>query len=156
MTPALRLLTDTGIPFTSHSFVYEEKGGTAVSSREIGVDEHLIIKTLIMETDAKLPLIVLMHGDRKVSTKDLARFIGVKSVAPCLPETAEKHSGYQVGGTSPFATRKPMTVYLEKSILELEVIYINGGRRGLILGMKPQHLVDLLKPQLVQVARSSP
>ena len=152
MTLAVRELLKHEVPFTHHLYNYEEKGGTAVSSRELGVPEHNVIKTLVMETDSKEPLIILMHGDRNVSTKQLAREIGVKSVAPCVPATADKHSGYQVGGTSPFGTRRTMPVYLEKTIAELDRIYINGGKRGYLVGMAPSELIRVLKPILVQVA----
>lgn len=152
VTAAVRMLREHGIAFEPHLYPYEERGGTAVSSRELGVDEHLVVKTLIMETDAKDPLIVLMHGDRKVSTKELARAIGVKSVAPCAPEVAHRHSGYQVGGTSPFGTRKAMPVYLQKSIAELDRIYVNGGAKGFLVSLAPRDLVTLLRPVLVDVA----
>jgi Cys-tRNA(Pro) deacylase len=152
VTPAVRVLRAARVAFTGHCYAYEEQGGTAVSSRELGVDEHAVIKTLIMEDDRKRPLIVLMHGDSEVSTRKLARHIGVKGVAPCSPEGASRHSGYLVGGTSPFGTRKLMPVYLEHSILDLPRIYINGGKRGYLVGIKPQVLVELLKPELVEVA----
>jgi len=151
VTPAVRLLRAAGVSFAEHPYAYEEKGGTAVSARELGVDEHSVVKTLIMEDERKSPLIVLMHGDRQVSTKELARVMGVKSVVPCAPETAFRHSGYQVGGTSPFGTRKHMPVYLEESILELPQIYINGGKRGFLVGIDPKDVVRLLKPVLVRV-----
>jgi len=151
VTPAVRLLRQEQVSFTAHPYDYEEKGGTAVSARELGVDEHAVIKTLIMEDDRKNPLIVLMHGDRQVSTKELARVIGARSVTPCAPAVADKHSGYQVGGTSPFGTRKPMPVYLEETILDLPKIYINGGKRGFLVGLDPQEVVQLLKPMLVRV-----
>jgi len=152
VTPAIRLLRQEQVAFTPHLYSYEEKGGTAVSARELGVEEHRIVKTLIMEDDRKQPLIVLMHGDRQVSTKELARFIGAKAVAPCPPAVADRHSGYQVGGTSPFGTRRAMPVYLEETILELPMIYINGGKRGFLVGLAPQDVVRLLKPTLVRVA----
>lgn len=151
VTPAVRALRAAGVSFTEHPYPYEEKGGTAVSSRELGVDEHSVVKTLIMEDERKNPLIVLMHGDLQVSTKELARLLGVKSVAPCTPETALKHSGYLVGGTSPFGTRKSMPVYVEETILELPRIYINGGKRGFLVGLDPREVVRLLKPVLVKV-----
>ncbi len=151
VTPAVRALRAAGVAFTEHPYAYEEKGGTAVSARELGVDEHCVVKTLIMEDERKNPLIVLQHGDLQVSTKELARVMGVKSIAPCTPETAQKHSGYLVGGTSPFGTRKAMPVYLEETILELPRIYINGGKRGFLLGIDPQEVVRLLKPVLVKV-----
>lgn len=151
-TPATRLLRARGIPFTEHHYRYEEHGGTRVSAHELGVDEHAVVKTLIMEDDAGRPLIVLMHGDREVSTKQLARTIGARSVAPCRPDVANRHSGYLVGGTSPFGTRKPMRVYMEKTILDLPLVYINGGSRGFLVGIAPRDLVTVLSPTLVQVA----
>lgn len=151
VTPAIRLLREKKVAFSEHLYAYEEKGGTAVSSRELGVDEHAVIKTLVMEDEAARPLIVLMHGDRQVSTKELARQIGCKTVAPCAPATADKHSGYQVGGTSPFATRKAMPVYLEETIAELPRIYINGGKRGFLIGLEPGELIRVLEPTLVKV-----
>lgn len=151
VTPAIRLLRQEIVAFTAHPYAYEEKGGTAVSARELGVDEHAVIKTLIMEDDGRNPLIVLMHGDWQVSTKELARVIGVRSVSPCTPAVADKHSGYQVGGTSPFGTRKVMPVYMEETILEFSRIYINGGKRGFLIGLDPREVVRLLKPTLVKV-----
>jgi Cys-tRNA(Pro) deacylase len=151
VTPAVRLLRQEQVAFTAHPYAYEEKGGTATSARELGVDEHAVIKTLIMEDDGKNPLIVLMHGDRQISTKELARVIGARSVTPCAPAVADKHSGYKVGGTSPFGTRKAMPVYLEETILELPRIYINGGKRGFLVGIDPQEVVRLLKPTPVKV-----
>lgn len=151
VTPAVRALRAAGISFTDHPYAYEEKGGTAVSSRELGVDEHTVIKTLVMEDDRKEPLLVLMHGDLQVSTKELARQIGARSVEPCRPDTAQKHTGYLTGGTSPFGTRKQLPVYIEQSILELERIYINGGKRGYLVGMAPDDLAALLQPTAVQV-----
>ena len=151
-TPAIHQLKQHRVPFTEHEYRYEERGGTAVSSRELGVDEHIVIKTLVMEDDRKQPLLVLMHGDRDVSTKNLARQIGCKSVSPCAPEVAQKHSGYLVGGTSPFGTRKPMPVYLERSIADLERIYINGGRRGFLVSLAPADLIRVLSPTLVDAA----
>jgi Cys-tRNA(Pro) deacylase len=151
-TAAIRVLRDAGIPYTEHEYAYEEKGGTAVSARELKVDEHCVVKTLVMEDDRKKPLIVLMHGDRQVSTRNLARAIGARSVAPCSPETANRHSGYAVGGTSPFGTRHPMPVYMEETILGLDKIYINGGRRGFLVGMSPRDAVRLLDAVPVKVA----
>ena len=151
-TPAIHQLKQHRVPFTEHEYSYEERGGTAVSSRELGVDEHIVIKTLVMEDDRKQPLIVLMHGDKDVSTKNLARQIGCKSVSPCVPEVAQKHSGYLVGGTSPFGTRKPMPVYLERSIADLDRIYINGGRRGFLVSLAPTDLIRVLSPTLVDAA----
>jgi Cys-tRNA(Pro) deacylase len=152
VTPAVRLLRDAGVSFGCHLYPYEERGGTAVSSRHLGVDEHRVVKTLIMEDEARHPLIVLMHGDREVSTRELARQIGVRSVTPCTPETAGRHSGYLVGGTSPLGVRRPMPVYLEKSILGLDTIYLNGGKRGFLVSLDPRHLVTLLSPVEVAVA----
>jgi len=151
VTPAVRALRAAGVAFTDHPYAYEEKGGTAVSARELGVDEHCVVKTLIMEEERKNPCIVLMHGDRQVSTKELARIMGVKTVVPCTPETALKHSGYQVGGTSPFGTKKTMPVYMEETILDLPRIYINGGKRGYLVGIAPGDAVRLLKPTFVRV-----
>ena len=151
-TPAIRMLREHGVTFTPHVYRYEERGGTATSARELGVPEHQVIKTLVMEDDKQQPLIVLMHGDREVSTKALARLLEVKQVTPCLPRVADRHSGYQVGGTSPFATRRAMPVYVEASILSLERIFINGGRRGLLLEISPVDLEALLKPTPVMVA----
>ncbi|ACM20074.1 misacylated tRNA(Pro) deacylase, YbaK/ProX family [Geotalea daltonii FRC-32] len=151
VTPAVRMLRAEKARFVPHLYNYEEKGGTAVSARELGVDEHCIIKTLIMEDDARQPLVVLMHGDCQVSTKELARVLGVKSVAPCSPEVANRHSGYLVGGTSPFGTRRTMPVYMEETIHELPQIYINGGKRGFLVAMDPQEVERLLKPVLVRV-----
>jgi Cys-tRNA(Pro) deacylase len=151
-TPAVLALRAAGIAFTSHFYSYEEKGGTAVSSRELGVDEHAVVKTLVMEDDTHAPLIVLMHGDRKVSTKALARVIGAKSIAPCAPDAAQRHSGYRVGGTSPFGTRKKMPVYVERSILDLPAIYINGGSRGFLVRIAPEVLVRQLAARPVEVA----
>jgi len=151
VTTAVRALRAAQVEFTDHLYTYEEKGGTAVSARELGVDEHAVVKTLVMEDEKKKPLIVLMHGDRQVSEKQLARTIGVKTVTPCAPDTAHKHTGYLVGGTSPFGTRTAMPVYMEKTILDLPGIYINGGKRGYLVGIDPQELVRLLKPVLVRV-----
>ena len=152
VTPAIRMLRQQGITFSDHLYTYEEKGGTAVSSRELGVDEHAVIKTLVMEDEGKQPLIVLMHGDCEVSTKNLARVIGCKQIIPCDPATAMKHTGYQVGGTSPFGTRKPLPVYAEESIFELENIYINGGKRGYLVGMTPDDLETVLEIHKTSVA----
>ncbi|MEC5218012.1 Cys-tRNA(Pro) deacylase [Actimicrobium sp. GrIS 1.19] len=151
-TPATQFLRKQGVAFTEHPYAYEEHGGTAVSARELGVDEHAVVKTLVMQDDAAKPLIVLMHGDRKVSTKNLARQIGCKAVEPCKPEVAQRHSGYMVGGTSPFATKKALPVYVEQGILALEKIYINGGRRGYLIGIAPAVLTALVAAQPVQCA----
>jgi Cys-tRNA(Pro) deacylase len=152
MTPAVRVLKAAQVEFTEHPYPYVERGGTATFAHEFGVDEHIVIKTLVMEDDAKRPFVVLMHGDREVSTKELARTIGVKTVQPCSPETAQRHSGYMVGGTSPFGLRKEMPVYVEETILELPKIYINGGRRGFLVGLDPRDLARVLKPTPVRVA----
>lgn len=151
-TPATQFLRKQGIAFSEHPYNYEEHGGTAVSSRELGVDEHRVVKTLIMQDEAARPMVVLMHGDRKVSTKNLARQIGCKSVEPCKPDVANRHSGYLVGGTSPFGTRKPMPVYVEESILSLDRIYINGGRRGFLVGIDPGVLPAALPVRTVNCA----
>lgn len=143
-TPATQWLRRQGIEFSEHPYPYQEHGGTAVSARELGVDEHVVVKTLIMQDEAAKPLIVLMHGDRKVSTKNLARQIHHKSVEPCKPEVANRHSGYLIGGTSPFGTRKVMPIYVEQSILALDRIYINGGQRGYLISLAPQLLPLLL------------
>ena len=137
-TPAVHALRRHGIAFAEHEYRYEPRGGTAVSSRALGVDEHAVVKTLVMEDETKAPLIVLMHGDREVSTKQLARQIGKKLVKPCAPEVAERHTGYQVGGTSPFGTRKPLPVYVERTILDLDRIYLTGGRRGCLVSLDPK------------------
>ena len=151
VTAAIRVLRENGVDFVECPYKYEDKGGTAVSARELGVDEHSVIKTLIMEDEGKQPLVVLMHGDKEVSTKELARLSGVKRISPCNPDTANKHTGYMVGGISPFGTRRRMPVYLEESVLTLPRIYINGGRRGLLVGIDPHDLVRILKPALVNV-----
>lgn len=152
VTPAVRQLRAAGVAFTDHLYEYEEKGGTAVSARELGVDEHSVVKTLVMEDDDRRPLVMLMHGDRQVSTKELARVLGVKTVQPCNPETANRHSGYMVGGTSPFGMRKSLPMYMERSIAGLTKIYINGGKRGYLVGMAPADVIAVLKPELVDVA----
>jgi Cys-tRNA(Pro) deacylase len=151
VTPAIRQLREHKVQFTEHPYDYEERGGTRVSAERLGVDEHAVVKTLLMEDDKKDPMLVLMHGDREVSTKNLARFLAVKSVTPCAPDVAQKHSGYLVGGTSPFGTRKKLPVYMEETILELPKIYINGGKRGYLVGIDPKDLIRVLKPVLVSV-----
>lgn len=151
VTAATRLLKQARVEFTPHLYKYEDRGGTAVSARELGVTEHAVIKTLVMEDERHQPLVVLMHGDLEVSTKELARAAGVKTISPCSPEIAQKHTGYQVGGTSPFATRKPLPVYMEKTISQLDAIYINGGKRGFLVCVAPKVVIDLLKPTLVEV-----
>lgn len=151
-TPATRFLRQHKVVFSEHPYEYEEHGGTRVSARELGVEEHHVVKTLVMQDEAAKPLIVLMHGDCQVSTKNLARQIGCKSVEPCKPEVATRHSGYQVGGTSPFGCKKVMPVYVEQGILDLEKIYINGGRRGYLVGMAPAVLTQLLQAVAVNCA----
>ena len=153
-TPATEMLEAHGVAYTVHEYEYVEHGGTAVSSESLGVPEHEVVKTLVMEDEEKKPLIVLMHGDRKVATKDLARQIGRKRIEPCRPEVAQRHTGYQVGGTSPFGLRKALPVFVERSILELPAIYINGGRRGFLVRITPADLVRLLAPTPVDAARS--
>jgi Cys-tRNA(Pro) deacylase len=152
-TPAIRVLKDNGVDFTPRPYKYEERGGTEVAARELGVDEHLTVKTLVMEDEKKAPFIILMHGDREVSTRELARILGVKSVQPCDPAAASRHTGYMVGGTSPFGTKKVLSVYVEETILSLPAIYINAGRKGLLVEMKPADLEKLLKPVPVKVSR---
>ncbi|HLP31800.1 MAG TPA: Cys-tRNA(Pro) deacylase [Geothrix sp.] len=151
-TNATRLLKQAGVAYTEHLYRYEEHGGTAVSARELGVAEHAVIKTLVMEDERAAPLIILMHGDREVSTKELARQIGAKAVQPCKPEVANRHSGYLVGGTSPFGTRKAMPVYVEASVLALPRILINGGRRGFLVGIEPRVLEEHLGARPVACA----
>ncbi|PLZ03251.1 Cys-tRNA(Pro) deacylase [Burkholderia sp. WAC0059] len=151
-TPATQLLRRHGIAFGEYPYEYVEHGGTAESARQLGLDEHRVVKTLVMEDEHAKPLIVLMHGDRKVSTKSLARQIGAKRVEPCKPEVANRHSGYLVGGTSPFGTKKTMPVYVESTILEFDEIYLNGGRRGFLVSLAPAALVSLLGAKPVQCA----
>ena len=151
-TPATQALRRAGVVFTEHPYDYVEHGGTAEAARQLGVPERQVIKTLVMQDDKAQPLIVLMHGDMQVSTKNLAREIGVKSVEPCKPEVAQRHSGYRVGGTSPFGLRKPMPIYVEASVLELRRICINGGRRGFLVGIEPQVLQQLLQAQPLHCA----
>jgi Cys-tRNA(Pro) deacylase len=151
-TPATEFLARRGVSYSEHPYDYVEHGGTEAPSRQLNVPEHEVIKTLVMQDDAAKPLIVLMHGDRTVSTKNLARQAGRKSIEPCRPGVAQRHTGFQVGGTSPFGTRKPLPVYMERSITALPAIYINGGRRGLLLRMKAADLMEVLKPSLVDVA----
>ena len=146
------MLHKNGVAFTEHTYRYQERGGTAVSSRELGVDEHAVIKTLVMEDEAKQPLIVLMHGDREVSTRNLARQAGRKVIVPCAPDVAQRHTGYMVGGTSPFGTRKQLPIYMERSIADLDRIYINGGRRGFLVSMSPSDLIRVLSPTAVDAA----
>jgi Cys-tRNA(Pro) deacylase len=151
-TPATQLLRRSGISFTEHVYEYVEHGGTEESARQLGVPEHAVVKTLVMQDERAQPLIVLMHGDKQVSTKNLARGIGAKSVEPCKPEVAQRHSGYMVGGTSPFGCKKAMPVYVEASVLELERICINGGRRGYLIGIAPAVLTELLDAKPVHCA----
>lgn len=151
-TPATQFLRKHQASFAEHPYPYEEHGGTAVSARALGVDEHSVIKTLVMQDEAAKPLIVLMHGDRKVSTKNLARAIGCKSVEPCKPDVAQRHSGYMIGGTSPFGTRKVLPVYIEASILDLDTIYINGGRRGYLVSLDPAVAAALVQAKPVHCA----
>jgi len=151
-TPATEWLRERGVPFTEHVYEYVERGGTAESARQLGVDEHMVVKTLVMRDERAEPLIVLMHGDANVSTKNLAREIGAKSVEPCSPEDAQRASGYQVGGTSPFGTRKALRVFVEASVLELPRVLINGGRRGYLVGIEPAVLVQRLGARPVRCA----
>ena len=151
VTPAIRWLRDHQVEFSEHLYAYEERGGTAVSARELGVVEHAVVKTLVMEDETGKALLVLMHGDREVSTRELARTLGVRSIRPCTSDTANRHTGYLVGGTSPFATRKPLPVCMERSILELERIYLNGGKRGFLVGIDPRDVAKLLQATPVDV-----
>jgi Cys-tRNA(Pro) deacylase len=151
-TPATVFLKAQGVAYTEHEYDYVEHGGTEVSAQSLGVPEHDVVKTLVMQDEAGKPLVVLMHGDRKVSTKNLARQAGVKRIEPCRPEDAQRHSGYSVGGTSPFGTKKKLPVYMERSILERPRIYINGGRRGFLVGLAPGEIARTLQPALVDVA----
>lgn len=151
-TPATKFLKAHKVAFSSHLYAYEEHGGTKVSARELNVDEHAVVKTLIFEDENAKPLVVLMHGDRKVSLKELARQAGRKKIEPCKPEVANRHTGFLVGGTSPFGTKKTMPIFMEKTILSLSVIYINGGKRGYLVGIHPHDLVQVLKPTAVEVA----
>ena len=150
-TPAIHALRRHNVSFVEHLYRYEERGGTRVSSRELGVPEHVVVKTLVMEDENRQPMLVLMHGDREVSTKSLARAIGAKTVLPCQPDVAERHTGYMVGGTSPFGTRKRLPVYVERTILELDTVYVNGGRRGLLVALAPQVFVEVLSATPVDV-----
>lgn len=152
VTPAVRLLREKKVEFEPHLYNYEEHGGTRHSAESLNVDEHAVVKTLVMETDAQKPLIILMHGDREVSTKQLARIIGARSVQPCSPQKAQKHTGYLVGGTSPFGTKARMPVYVERTIFDLPKIYINGGKRGFLVEIKPRVLKELVAAEEVEVA----
>ena len=152
VTMAIRALRAGNVAFVPHLYTWQPHGGTAASAEAFGVDEHIVIKTLIFEDDAKKPLCILMHGDREVSAKQLARVIGAKTVAPCAPDVADRHSGYQVGGTSPFGLRKAMPIYMERTIAELPRIYINGGARGFLVEIDPKEAIRILSPTLVDVA----
>lgn len=152
VTSAIRALRVAGIAFEEHLYDYEEKGGTAHSAACLGVDEHAVLKTLVFEDENSRPILVLMHGDRQVSTQKLARHLGVKRVGPCTPETATKHTGYLVGGTSPFGTKKPLPVYVETSVQELSRVFVNGGRRGFLVSLSADDLVRLLIPTFVEAA----
>jgi Cys-tRNA(Pro) deacylase len=152
-TPATAFLKSHSVAFTEHPYDYEEKGGTAVSSAKLGVPEHIVIKTLVMQDENKDPLIILMHGDKEVSTKNLARQLNKKRIEPCPPDVAQRHSGYQVGGTSPFGLRKAMPVYVERTVLALERIFINGGRRGFLVSIDPKELTRVVAAQPVDAAR---
>jgi len=151
-TPATQFLKKHGVAYTEHFYEYVEHGGAERGAEELGVPPGEVVKTLLMEDESGKPLVVLMHGDRKVSTKNLARQAGRKRIEPCKPEVAQRHSGYQVGGTSPFGTRKAMPVYMERSIQDLARVYLNGGRRGFLLGLAPADIVRTLSPQLVEAA----
>ena len=155
-TPATQALRRAGVAYTEHPYDYVDHGGTAESARQLGVPEHAVVKTLVMQDDRAQPLIVLMHGDCQVSTKNLAREIGVKSVEPCKPDVAQRHSGHLVGGTSPFGLRKALPVCVEHSVLTLPRIYINGGRRGFLVGLAPQVVVDVLQARAVHCALGGP
>jgi len=152
MTRAIRALKDNQVTFLLKPYKYQEKGGTEVAARELGVGEHQVIKTLVMEDEKGNPLLILMHGDREVSTKNLARSLQVKEVSPCHPDTAKRHTGYEVGGISPFGTKKALRVCVEASILELPSIFINAGRKGLLAEMSPHEMERVLKPRSVNVA----
>ena len=151
-TPAVHVLRRHGVTFTEHPYRYEERGGTRVSAQELGIDEHRVIKTLVMQDESREPLIVLMHGDRDVSTKQLARQIGKRAVEPCAPAVAERHTGYLVGGTSPFGTRKTLPVFVERTVLDLDRVFINGGRRGFLVSLAPSEIVRVLSATPVDVA----
>ncbi|HTQ96892.1 MAG TPA: Cys-tRNA(Pro) deacylase [Candidatus Acidoferrum sp.] len=151
-TPATEFLRQHNVAYTEHLYDYVDRGGTAESSKQLNVPEHSVVKTLVMQDQEAKPLIILMHGDRQVSLKNLARQIGAKRVEPCKPDAAQRHTGYQVGGTSPFGLRKPLAIYVERSILSLDRIYINGGNRGFLVSISPQVLTDLLQAQPVESA----
>ena len=151
-TQAIRTLKEHAVTYTLRPYKYEEKGGTKAATEQLSVEEHQIIKTLVMEDDKREPLLVLMHGDRQVSTKSLARALEIKMLRPCEPEVAHRHTGYYVGGISPFGTKKKLKVYIEASIIDLPRIYINAGRKGLLAEMSPEDMVSVLKPIPVNVA----
>ncbi len=151
VTQAIRVLRAAGVSFEPHLYDYVERGGTEHSARELGVDEHAVVKTIVLEDEQRRPLIALMHGDREISTKNLARLLGVKTVTPCEPRVADRHSGYQVGGTSPFGTRHPMPVFMHESIAQLPTIYINGGKRGFLVAIDPKDAVRVLDARLVDI-----
>lgn len=151
VTQAIRVLRAAGVAFEPHLYDYVERGGTEHSARELGVDEHAVVKTIVLEDEHKRPLIALMHGDREISTKNLARLLGVKAVTPCEPRVADRHSGYQVGGTSPFGTRHPMPVFMHESIAQLRTIYINGGKRGFLVALDPKDAARMLDARLVDI-----
>ena len=153
VTSAVRFLREHQVDFIERPYPYKEHGGTERASKELGVEEYLVIKTLVMEDDEKRPFIILMHGDKEVSTRELARVMGVKSITPCTPETALRHTGYRVGGISPFGTKKPLPVYIEESILSLPKIFINAGKRGFLAEISPLDLAKVLKPTPVRAAR---
>jgi Cys-tRNA(Pro) deacylase len=152
ITPAVRVLREKKVSFNPHLYDYVERGGTAHSAASLGVAEHIVIKTIVLEDEKKRPLICLQHGDKDVSTKNLARTLGVKTIAPCDPDVASRHTGYMVGGTSPFGTRKAIPIYLERSIAALPLIYINGGKRGFLVSLAPTELIRALAPILVDAA----
>ncbi len=152
MTQAIRVLKKSGVSYTLHFYKYEEKGGTARAASELNVDEHMVLKTLIMEAHTGEPVVIIMHGDKQVSTKGFARALNVKTIKPCEPKTAHQHTGYFVGGTSPFGLRKPLNIYLEKSVGDLPEIFINAGKQGLLAKMSSQDLIKILKPIPVNVA----
>jgi Cys-tRNA(Pro) deacylase len=152
VTQAIRVLRDNKAKFEPHLYDYVEKGGTKHSSEELGVDMHMVIKTIILEDESRTPIVVLMHGDKEISLKQLARDINAKTLKPCDPDTANKHTGYLVGGTSPFGTKRTMKVYIEKTIKDLPEIYINGGKRGFLVSIDPAEVVRILKPTEVEVA----
>ncbi len=153
-TPATKFLHKHRVAHSNHLYEYEEHGGTRVSARELNVPEHAVVKTLVMEDDGRRPLVVLMHGDRRVSTKELARQLGVKKVSPCSPEDVQRHTGYLVGGCSPFGTKKVLPVYMERTILDLPLVYINGGRRGYLVGVHPHDLLRVLAPKIVECGQA--